>query len=422
MTEAFHNEPAPVLRESAVRTYAEEIDPVQVAQLRQTAEKMNIDLPATLSGVQGGGILGPKDGITEKMRRETADNPRAKAIIAGKTHGSTEPNLFIHFPTNKENPHFGANFYSFQSHVGEYLRHHWDTETNGLNPLQGVVGSMRLEDGRYVTAARFRKGYEPLGVPGPNGVHELDTSKIKPGELRYVVRVLDAMHVPSRDFAEWLNGSKIRIPPESWMNRDNPQLALRGQEWWIAPSGIDDRLHELSRHALIHQDMFRAIDADFRPAKPIESFIRNNIGILPHVNGTIDRPDISPTIVVAHGALHPKNVHIKRTPEGVNVTVSGGDRAHGMGVAAESVDWLVTAVSGSPAHQEAIISEFLKLHPKDSDRRALAMQVLYRSLLEATWFDEHGKMREASNAIRMSYDILNGRGVWKGVNTPVQPA
>ena len=419
MTEAYTRVPAPEIRESRLKDFGHEIIPSEVALLRQSAAKIGVELPQNLIGIQGGGILAS----AEEAEKSTgiSDNPRAKALVMGKTHGSSEMNVAVHFPTNTEHAEFGANLYSYQGLLGEYLRHHWKPEKFGMNPLQGKVGGLKLDDGRYVTALRYRKHFETLGAEGKSGIHELDTSRISPEDLRQVVRVLNEVHVDSASFVQWAKQNGRDIPQVSWLNPSNPKYAMRGQEWWISPKQESDRSKELTTHAEHLSGLYKTIDASFDAPSEVSEMILNNINLFPHQNGTVDHPEHIADMVVVHGALHPRNVHIRRDGERMNITISGGDRAQGMGVKGQMIDWLVTSTAHSPEHQQALLEEFIRLNPSEKDRRGLAMSVLYRSLIEASWFESAGKHDIAQRLVKLSYDILRGNGIWRGVNSPISP-
>lgn len=419
MTEAFTNVLSPTNHEYRLRTYSHEVNPSEVSLLRNAAEQIGITLPKDLTGIQGGGILATSEESSQKVKSEPVENIRAKAIVLGKTAESTELNAAVHFPTNKERLEFGANLLAYQGGLGEYLRMHWKPEEVGMNPLQGVIGNTVLEDGRYVTGIRFRKNYEMLGVSDASGAHELNTRLVTPKDLKHIVRVLNRLHVDSKDFSQWVEQSGRELPKESWVHPDNKNVALRGKEWWISPNGDRDRMSELTEQAVKDADAYAAIDPHFDAPQAIRDMIQNNLELFPRQDGSIDNSDLVGNLVVVHGALHPRNIHIRKDGIQLNVTVSGGDRAQGMGLKGQMVDWLVTSAAGSPQHQQAILDEFIRLNPSEKDRRGLAMHVLYRSILEGAWFRSAGKINEANSLTKLSYDILKGNGIWRSVTSPL---
>lgn len=420
MTESYSRAVlSPFSRESWLIPQWNVVNPAEVQKMHDAAKEMNVVLYNAAFG--GGGILEPSPSAVTKKGQEHFAKSKSKAVVLGHTTGSTEPNVVLHYPTNPERKHFDETFYAYQTHVGEYLRNSWDAEKLGLNPLPGIIGSTKLEDGRHVVAVRFRKNFEPLGLGGPaHGIHEMDTARITPDHLRKLVHVLDAMHTDAAAFQAWVRESGKDMPEESWLNAKNPGFAFRGKEWWISPTGSDDRIHELADRVRTNGQLYQTVDPAFDMESGIRDMIGNNIELYPHTDGSMDRPDLAADAVVVHGALYPDNIHMhKRNGSGVDFTVSGGDRAQGMGLRGQMIDWLVTSAAASPAHQEALISEYLTLHPSDKDRRALAMHVMYRSVMEAPWFARRGKLKEAGNLARLAYDIVRGNGIWSGVNTPL---
>jgi hypothetical protein len=251
----------------------------------------------------------------------------------------------------------------------------------------------------------------------------LDAEQISTDETRQLVHVLDAIHPNANEFGAWMESQNVHVPKESLLDKDNPMMALRGQEWWVNPSAPADRLRELTVKAKALEKEFTAIDPTFKAEPALTQFIQNNLSILPHQNGTVDSSDVADHLRVVHGALYPGNINRSDTADRTKkyFTITGGDRSH-IGLAGESIDWLVASAAASPAHQEALISEFMKLHPDDTDKRGLAMHVLYRALSESTWHASHSPASDVRNLAKLSYDILSGNGVWSGVNTPAKKA
>jgi len=418
MTEAPRSANA---RESSFLPKWKVTNQAEVTKMIDAAHKMGVVMYDDLPIYRGGGILEPADAAAGKTNREAYANSKSAAVVLGRTKGSSEPNVVIHYPTNTEWQRYDATFFAYQAYLGDYLRETWNAQTRGLNPLPGILGSIRLDDGRFVTAIRFRKNFVRLGHEGQaKGVHMLDTSRITPGELRHVVRTLDAIHVDADEFRTWAKETNADIPKESTLNTENPGYAFRGKEWWISPDGESDRMTELTKKAKAYEEIYRSVDPSFDPAEGIASMIRNNIELYPHTDGRIDHPELTGDMVVVHGALYPDNIHIRRENNGkLNITVTGGDRAQGMGLRGQMIDWMITAAAESPKHQNALISEYIKLHPSDKDRRALAMHVMYRSVLEIPWFINRGYMDQARNLATLVHSITTGKGVWAGVQTPL---
>lgn len=418
MTEAFTRLPSPRSREAWAITSWKPVNHEEVRRMKDAASKIGVELYNT--GFKGGGIFEPAPGSVSRKGQEYFAASGAKAIMLGHTKGSSEANALVHYPTKPEREVKDTNFFAYQTFAGDYLKQIWDKDAHGVNPLPGIIGHTQLEDGRHVVAVRFRRDYEPLGFTSPEtGIHLMDTSRLSPDESRQLVRVIDAIHVPSSDFREWVRNSDVPLPRKSWLHPDNPGYAFRGREWWISPDGKDDRLMEL--HGKLDQTigLYSDIDPDFDVHGAMESMIRENIVLYPDKDGSVLRPELAAEGVVVHGALYPDNVHMNRTQEGLSFTVSGGDRAQGYGLRGQAIDWLVTSAAASPEIQEAMIDEFFTLHESDRDRRSLAMHVLYRSIMETEWLNTHGFAREAKNLSRLTFDILKGNGVWEGLNTPV---
>ncbi len=89
------------------------------------------------------------------------------------------------------------------------------------------------------------------------------------------------------------------------------------------------------------------------------------------------------------------------------------------------IDWLVASAAASPDHQKALIDNFLERYQKTNDpyqkeKRGLAMHVMYRSISEGHWFAEHGKAAKAENLVKLASQIINGEGIWQGVNTDIK--
>jgi len=254
-------------------------------------------------------------------------------------------------------------------------------------------------------------------------IHELDTQKLGVDDMRRLVHVVDAIHPNAAEFHTWMAVNKRSAPSESTLHPKHALGALRGQEWWHNSNAKSDRLRELSTKLASLKKDLSTIDPTFDAPKALKAMIVNNLSIFPRQNGTVDSPEAAKHLAIVHGALYPGNVHHSQTKDRSQTffTVTGGDRSH-IGLPAESVDWLIAASASSPAHQGALIDEFLKLHPSEYEKRGLAMHTLYRAIMESSWFAAGDKALELKNLARLTYDILKGNGVWAGVNTPVSPS
>lgn len=419
MSEVSPAQPPVQKYESPMRVPWEVTNPAAEADLSAVLQKYHLHLPDPLVALRGGGMLAPKSQDLAPGYKSFLTAERSMAVIPVKAETGGKLTDVVHLPTKIEPLRFDANLAAYKQQVGEYVSQHWDT-VNGPPPLTQVTAVDQLPDGRYVTIDRYRPYLRGLGKgSGTLGLHELDTERISLDDTRQLVHTLNAIHPPLSDFRSWMAEKGNTIQKESMLHPDNPLTALRGQEWWINPNARMDRLRELTTKAAALQKEFTDIDPAFKPGDALTQMIRNNIAVFPHQDGHTDSPEQAAHLAVVHGTLYPDNIHQSQTPDRSKTffTVTGGDRAH-VGLAAESIDWLVTAAAASPAHQEALISEFLILHPSETDRRGLAMHVLYRTLSEAPWF-AHSKNNERQNLAQLAYDILRGNGVWRGVNTPV---
>lgn len=308
-----------------------------------------------------------------------------------------QPTALVHEQPKSERSPREETLASYRTQFATFLHERWDESKFGKFPMEKPT-----ED------------FVSLGAEGvTNGIHELNTERITPDNLRALTRVLDAMHTPSSEFQTWVRSTNAEIPTESWLHKDNPKFAQRGKEWWT------DRLTELTKTINENKNLYNSIDPNFPLEEKLGEMIRNNFDLYPHTDGTIDKPALAADAVVIHGALYPATIRIHTHEHGVDFSVGGGDRAQGYGLRGHMIDWLVTSAAASPDHQLALIDEFLTLHPSDKDKRGLAMQLMYRSVMELPWFLKNNKPEEVKNLARLTYDIVKGNGVWAGVNTPL---
>jgi hypothetical protein len=416
-------EPKPIRKyEIPTRVPWKESNAQTFAEFKDITAKHSLVLPDPLVAFRGGGMLEPAAAELAPSYHKYLAGERPIAVVPMKSEDGGKFEQVVHFPTRKENLPLDANLAAYKLHMGDFVFEHWKRNGLGNMPLVKVESVDTTQDGRYVTFAKYKPGLRGLGKgTGFIGIQEMDTKRITPEETKRLVHVLDAIHPPTDVFNAWLDETKRSIPSESWISQQNPMVAMRGQEWWINETTHKDRLTELSKKMTALESQYKAIDPAFVPATQLESFIRNNIQILPHQNGTVDDPSLAAEMVVAHGTIHPENVQQSTPRDGgtPNYTIVGGDRSHGMGVRGEMIDWLVASAAESPEHQNAMIEEFMKLYPSDKDKRGLAMQVLYRSIMSAPWFASQKKEAELGNVAKLTYDIMQGRGVWEGVHTPL---
>lgn len=356
--------------------------------------------PDPPTAFRGGGIIMPSSKELAPHYTKFLSSERPFAVVPVTSEPNGRLTDVIHFPTKKDTMRFDATLASYRELVGDYVYEHWNPKIDGPAPFPKAT-TTQLSDGTYVTSEKYRGYLRGIGKgSGALGIHELDTQRISVAELRHIVRVIDAAH-PSRDsFFSWAKEYDRSIPSESLLHPDNPNTLLRGKEWWTK------RIDELDGKIKFMEKDFKAIDPNFSSKKALTSMITNNL-------------NLDAEQIIVHGALYPDNVQLARDRDGntSGVTIMGGDRAH-IGVRGELVDWLVSASANSPAHQNAIIDEFLTLHPGEKEKRGLAMHILYRSIMEASWFQK-SKPDAYKNLIKLSYDIMNGNSVWKGVNEPL---
>ena len=369
-------------------------------------------------------MLSPQEGILTDADREYVAQDRSIAVIPADQNISGYESV-IYFPTTIERSRFDANLAAYRK-FAHLVAARWKSDELAPSPIPPTKATNVLADGRYVTVTEYRDRIEGLGKGLATGIHELDTKKLPLIEIPRLLKVLDAIHVPSNDFLKWLQGSKIRIhiPPESWLASGNEKCALRGQEWWVnSDSQQDDRLKELQRAAGAQSvtGIYSEVFPENNFPALLEEMVRNNLALYPHQDGTVDDSKLAGELVVVHGTLSPGNIHRKLDPETgtAQYTITGGDRSQLYGHRGQMIDWLVSSCASSPDHQKALIDEFIKLHPDEKERRGLAMHVMYRSIMEAPWFAGQGKEAEARNLIQLANNILNAKDVWVGVNTPL---
>jgi hypothetical protein len=399
-------------------------DKEKMSELTDVLAKHDRMIAEPFSAFRGGGIVKPNASELDPGYGLFLTSDRGMMVAPVVSEKGGKLTDVVHVPTQKESPiRNDANLAAYKQYVGRFVYEHWD-KSQGPPPIPEVTAVDTLPNGQYVTMDRYRPYLRGIGKGnGSMALHVLDAEQISTDETRQLVHVLDAIHPNANEFGAWMESQNVHVPKESLLDKDNPMMALRGQEWWVNPSAPADRLRELTVKAKALEKEFTAIDPTFKAEPALTQFIQNNLSILPHQNGTVDSSDVADHLRVVHGALYPGNINRSDTADRTKkyFTITGGDRSH-IGLAGESIDWLVASAAASPAHQEALISEFMKLHPDDTDKRGLAMHVLYRALSESTWHASHSPASDVRNLAKLSYDILSGNGVWSGVNTPAKKA
>lgn len=389
---------APVIRphESPLRVPWKIEKPDKFKELSDLVSSLGKFLPEPPTAFRGGGIIVPatRDLAPSYARFLTSERPFAVVPLTSEQNGRLTD--VMHFPTKQEGPiRFDATLATYRQDLGDYVFQHWNSNTDGPAPIPQVTSVSTLPDGRVVTTEKYRGYLRGIGKgSGALGIHEMDTKRITTDELRHIVRAIDTMHPTASEFYTWVTEQSRTLPTESLLHPNNPQNELRGASWW------QDRIGELTKKLKPMEKDFRALDPNFDVTASLTQMIQQN-------------QDLNAEKVVAHGTLYPDNIQLSRDRDGSTsgMTIVGGDRAH-IGVRGEMIDWLITAAAESPAHQNAMIEEFIKLHPGEADRRGLAMHTLYRAISEASWFSAK-KPLEYNNLVKLSYDILNGNGVWK---------
>lgn len=385
-----------------------ESNPAKMTELRDFVKSKGLILPDPLVAMRGGGIMEPAAKELHPAYQKFLAAERSIAVVPVKSEPDGKLEQVIRYPSKKESLPYDANVAAYRSLMGDYIHQHLDKRSGATNPFPETIGIEKLADGRFVSSERYRPYLRGIGKgSGVLGINELDTRRISPDQLRELVHVLAAAHPTSKDFYEWIEKSGNQIPKESFLHPENPLHALRGQEWWV------ERVPELKTKTQILKKEYAAIDPAFDVDKALEAMIANNLSIFPHQNGVLDPNQEQGNFVVTHGTLYPDNIHTNSDREGnVRYTITGGDRAQGMGMPGQMIDWLVAASAESPTHQHALLDEFIKLYPDQKNRRGLAMHVLYRSIMEAGWFAQTKKPEAVKNLAHLSYDILKGNGVW----------
>jgi hypothetical protein len=393
--------------------------PAGQAELTDFLSRYNLAPAEPLMVMRGGGIFAPVSNDIAPGYKRYLTNERPFAVLPVKSDPNGRLEQVVHFPTRIESLRPDANLATYKQFVGDYVAAHWGHDSGVLPPLAKTVIDT-LPDGRFVTMDKYRPYLRGLGKgSGALGIHEFDTKRFDLTQTPALLATLQAVHPDAASFAAWVKERDGVLPRESTLHPENPQHALRGQEWWVNPTADSDRLRELTDKAKGLGKQFAALDSSFDAPKALEDMIKNNLAIFPHVDGS-GTPAQKDGLVVVHGTIYPDNIQQSTNREGTKsfYTITGGDRSH-VGLPGEMIDWLVSASAESPAHQEALIAEFLKRFPSDKDKRGLAMHILYRNLMELPWFASQEKTAEVANLTKLSYDIMKGNGIWQGVNTPV---
>lgn len=372
---------------------------------------------------RGGQIIAPYSAFFDKETRDFLGTERSLAVIPIRSLNSEDIDSVLHYPSKPELIHFSANLNAYRDKVASIAEENWDA-TLGSFPIPKAKYSERINDG-FITQTEYKHGISSLGMDGPiNGVHQLDTRKISDDEVRQLVHVMDKIHIDSSEILE--NGYEAL--EESWLNKKNKKSFLRSGIWWIHEGYNDDRLTELTKHIKSVKKDYEDFDSKFDFEGQLETMIRNNLPLYRNQDGTTneeDRKFLADT-VVAHGTVFADNIHIRRRPNGkIDFTITGGDRCH-FGLRGESIDALVSGCASNPDYMKALVEEFKKIQMETEGRdvkkemRGLAMHVMYRCISEIPWYISKGKKIEAQNLMGFTRDILQGNGIWEGVNIDIR--
>ena len=390
-----------------------------------------------IAGILNGGDLYKAEGVQIKEDQKVLYSDRPFAVVV------TDDGKVVHWPTEKmttderNEKRLDANLAAYREVYADFLETQDSIKKLGYNPIPKASQVIEV-DGKYVTVVDFANGLHSLGQGSPaEGIHEFNTRFLSPRDMEGLVRAIDAAHVSSKEFYARVDQS--RIPDRSWF-KEGFKICFRGKEWWFnktkrkenATQGkqvgneeqeYGDRLGELYEKVRGSAEMSRLVhevapELDFR--KALEGMIVNNQFLYPPQKAQI--AELNDMMVVVHGTICPDNIQAFLGKDGkMRYLLSSGDRSQGVGLRGQEIDWLVSACAASPEHQYALINAFIKIQAENHrnvelEKRGLAMHILYRAISEGRWFADKGKTKEAENLVRLSRDILEGNGVWRGVN------
>lgn len=445
-----------------------------VMYLQNIAGRMGLRLPFDINAVQGGTVLSPKDNMSEADRKYLSEGRPIARILAkfGYTPKDNEFNRVLHVPSGEFgfDKRFDVTLMAYLRDVAKFVKEKKWVGKKGQTPIPEALdigesaAIVKDPEGKkavkksYIVETELRKGYESIGKGGPtNAVHEIDISKIRTDEaINALFEALDAIHVKSSEFQDWIKENNIKIPKESWHSEENEFCALRGEGWWINPDrNKDDRLKELTRLAELvapkeGKDNFIELRKYYNQyfdgknfTGELEKMIRNNLPLYLHQDGTATgkNPKLLGEQVVAHGLISPSNMHLKKVDGTTQVMITGGDRSQLFGLRGQMVDWLIASCAASADDPDGeimnkLINGFLNRYqskddPYQKEKRGLAMHVMYRAISEAHWYVEQSiKLEDASlkqsytesagRLVKLASEIIYGEGVWKDVDKPLE--
>lgn len=391
---------------------------------------------------------------SDDIRHLSTNRPFAVVLARLGDNPVRIPDKVLRIPTVKEGD-FAETQVSWTRDYARFVMEQLRMKGTDEPPIPVAIDTfVNPEDAGLVTVTKYIELIKGLGKGGPdNGEHEFDTNRLALDQIPEIVRLLDEISLPSKEYAAWMEANKVQIPQRSWHKKGYEKCALRGQQWWfndgravLKDDGIrsleigddgkikqvwKDRLEELQGKVVESEKMtglFQQYAPNIDIAQALRVMIKNNQRLYLLQNG---QPEIGSEKylgeqVVTHGTLNPENIHLKMGKNGkIQIVITGGDRSQLYGLRGQQIDWLVSSCAAHPEYQDAFIKAFIDLQNHkgrdvNKEKRGLAMHVLYRSIMEARWFADKGRMDQAQNLVKLSTDILQGNGVWNGVNTPLE--
>src|SRR3989338_9247330 len=410
--------------------------------------------------LQGGRILEPE---TESDADRKALSGRPMVVIPLKEKPEDQEYSFVlHKPSEVKGgnePNFAPNLWAYRTIVAAYVKKKWiEAGHKGKSPIPIAIQIFETDQGHaFITG--YRKNLRSLGAGGPEkGIHLANPHEYpdSPEGMRILFDYLEAAHPTTNEFAEWENVNQIDIP-NSWLKEGNEGCNFRGGEWWYnrerdfdefksSDKRWGDRLEELTDKMtdnpevkVLYDELAESIkggDPEFSFTEALEEMIKNNLPLYRFKNGKTELnvgehliekdENLLAATRVTHGTLFPRNIHKSRNPQSgeTEYTLTSGDRAQRKGLSGQIYDASIAGLALDRKRQQLVTDEFLRRHPEEKERRGLAMHTLYRSIMETKWFVENGEKEAASNLIKLTADILRGKGaewngVWDGVNKPM---
>lgn len=386
----------------------------------------------------------PKD-----VKHKTQNRPFAVVLAREGADPAHPAYKILRIPTEKESD-FAQTQVSWSRDYARFVAEKLYQGDIGKSPIPVATKTFDGPDNiGLVTVTDYIRGLRGLGKGGPdNGEHELDLARFPKEMIQKLVAFLDEISLPSEEYAAWLAGQGVHTPENSWHRKGQKKCALRGKGWWYnearksaSEDGIreivyddkgkiknkyGDRLGELQVKVLesgAMSEFYKKYLGDMDFSVALKNMINNNLALYRNQDGSYDEKDkqLLGESVVTHGTLNPDNIVIGRDGQ---IRIMGGDRSQLYGLRGQQVDWLISACAASPEYQNAFIEAFLDLQKQknrdlNKEKRGLAMHVMYRAISDGRWFADKGRKDLADNLAKLVCDILQGNGIWKGVDTPL---